>query len=272
MRVLTSWVQPLALALGLVAAGACAAPAVQVTTGQDTPRSAAWAWQAPPNAQLPFAVAGKAKGFAFNASARLQWQAADGRYEAVQEVQMPLLGGRRQSSVGQVTEHGLQPEVFMDRARKEYRVSFDAAAGQIVFSRGSAPAPWAALTQDRVSVFFQVGGMLAAAPQAYPGGTRITVQAASNKSVKPWVFVIDRQETLQLPAGPVVALKLLHLDADNAEAGAQASHSALWLAPQWGYLPVRIRMQESANDSLDLQLQTVPQELRNMSSTQPVTR
>ena len=72
--------------------------------------------------------------------------------------------------------------------------------------------------------------------------------------------------------GRLAALKLLHLDADNAEAGAQASHSALWLAPQWGYLPVRIRMQESANDSLDLQLQTVPQELRDMSSTQPVTR
>jgi len=271
MPVLTSWMRAAALTagLGLAAAGASAAPAVQVSSAQGVERGAALAWQAPPNAQLPFAVTGKAKGFAFKASAQLQWEVAGGRYEAVQEVRMPLLGGRRQSSVGQVSEHGLQPEVFMDRTRKEYRVSFDAAAGQIVFSRGSAPAPWAALTQDRVSVFFQVGGMLAAAPRAYPGGTRITVQAASNKSVKPWVFVVDRQETLQLPAGPVAALKLLHLDADNAEAGAQASHSALWLAPQWGYLPVRIRMQESADDSLDLQLQTVPQELRGMSSTNP---
>lgn len=248
--------------VGCLLAAQVQAGAIEVTDAHGAVRDTPRAWQAPPNAVLPFAVTGIAKGFRFNAKAQLQWQVQAARYEAVQEVQMPLLGGRRQVSTGQLTPQGLQPEVFMDRARKEYSVSFDAASGQITFSRGSPPAPWQTLTQDRVSVFFQVAGMLAADPQSYPPGTRIAVQAASNKSVKPWVFVVDRQESLPLPAGAIAALKLLHLDADSAQAGAQASHSALWLAPQWGYLPVRIRMQESANDSLDLQLQTVPEELR----------
>ena len=260
MNTIKAWCGLCLLAPWLV--GSVQAAAIEVTNAQGGLRHAPVTWQAPPNAVLPFAVSGVAKGFHFKAQAQLRWQVQAGRYEAAQEVQMPLLGGRRQVSTGQLTAQGLQPEVFMDRARKEYSVSFDAASGQITFSRGSPAAPWQALTQDRVSVFFQVAGMLAASPQDYPQGTRIAVQAASNKSVKPWVFVVDRQENLQLPAGGIKALKLLHLDADNAQAGAHASHSALWVAPQWGYLPVRIRMQESANDSLDLQLQTVPEELR----------
>lgn len=242
---------------------ALAQPALQVTPPQAS--AFAWEqlkWQAPPSAQLAFSVQGKAKGFSYSAHAQLHWQVADGRYEAAQEVRLPLLGGRRQSSVGSTGAHGLQPEVFLDRTRKEYSVSFDTSAGQIVFSRGGAH-PWQAGTQDRLSVFFQLAGMLAAQPDRYPQGTRIVVQAASKSAVKPWIFVVQAPEQLTLPAGRMRALKLQHLDADNAgsvsaTAGGPATESALWLAPQLGYLPVRIRMQESAQDLVDLQLQSLP--------------
>lgn len=246
---------------------ALAQPALQVTPPQTS--AFAWEqlkWQAPPSAQLAFSVQGKAKGFSYSAQAQLHWQVADGRYEAAQEVRLPLLGGRRQSSVGSTGAHGLQPEVFLDRTRKEYSVSFDTSAGQIVFSRGGAH-PWQAGTQDRLSVFFQLAGMLAAQPDRYPQGTRIVVQAASKSAVKPWIFVVQAPEQLTLPAGRMRALKLQHLDADNAGSASataggpateSATESALWLAPQLGYLPVRIRMQESAQDLVDLQLQSLP--------------
>ena len=35
-----------------------------------------------------------------------------------------------------------------------------------------------------------VAGMLAAAPQRYPAGTQITVQAASSSRVAPWTFTV----------------------------------------------------------------------------------
>ncbi len=237
---------------------ALAQSALQVTPPQQAPF--AWehlSWQAPPSAQLTFNVQGKAKGFSYSANAQLHWQYQDGRYEAMQEVRMPLLGGRRQSSVGSVGPHGLQPEVFMDRTRKEYSVSFDRTAGQIVFSRGGS-SPWQAGTQDRLSVFFQLAGMIAAQPERYPQGTRVVVQAASNRSVKPWTFVVQTQEQLSLPAGSIAALKLQHLDADTTDKDGTQAQSALWLAPRLGYLPVRIRMQDSAQDLVDLQLQTLP--------------
>lgn len=252
---------------GLSSASALAQPALQVTPPQAP--AFAWEqlhWQAPPNAQLTFTVQGKAKGFSYSAKAQMHWQTADGRYEAAQEVRLPLLGGRRQSSVGRMGTHGLLPDVFLDRTRKEYSVSFDASAGQIVFSRGGSQ-PWHAGTQDRLSVFFQLAGMLSANPSRYPPGTHVLIQAASNSSVKPWTFVVQSQELLTLPAGRIPALKLLHLDADDVhtppvgntgDADASALESALWLAPQLGYLPVRIRMQESAQDMVDLQLQALP--------------
>ena len=145
----------------------------------------------------------------------------------------------------------------MDRTRKEYSVSFDRTAGQIVFSRGGS-SPWQAGTQDRLSVFFQLAGMIAAQPERYPQGTRVVVQAASNRSVKPWTFVVQTQEQLSLPAGSIAALKLQHLDADTTDKDGTQAQSALWLAPRLGYLPVRIRMQDSAQDLVDLQLQTLP--------------
>lgn len=244
--------------VGLAAPAVLAQAALQVSPPQQAPF--AWeqvAWQAPPSAQLSFAVQGKAKGFAYSATAQLHWQYQNGRYEAMQEVRMPIVGGRRQSSVGSAGGNGLQPEVFMDRTRKEYSVSFDAATGQIVFSRGGS-SPWQAGTQDRLSVFFQLAGMLAAQPERYPQGTRVVVQAASNRSVKPWTFVVGAPEPLALPAGNITALKLQHLDADSASNSSAHTQSALWLAPKLGYLPVRIRMQESEQDQVDLQLQTLP--------------
>lgn len=243
-----------------------ATPAITVTlpataTGLQQPAQAQFAWQAPPNTQMDFVVTGKAKGFAYTANAQLRWQVEHGQYEAAQEVRMPLLGSRRQSSVGRTGPQGVQPGVFIDRGSKEERVSFDTSAGQIVFSRGSPAAPWQAGTQDRLSVFFQIAGMLQAAPSSYPPGTQILVQAASKRSIKPWLFVVQQAESVQLPAGKLQTLKLSHYAADNLGMR-QPSESALWLAPQLGYLPVRIRMQESAQDMLDLQLQALPKELQ----------
>jgi len=114
------------------------------------------AWRAPAAARLQFTVQGKFKGLPYQTRAQLDWLPQGQRYEAAQEVQIPVLGSRRQSSVGSIGPQGLQPEIFLDRSRKEYSTTFDAAAGQIRFSRGSDPAPWQRGTQDRMSVFFQV--------------------------------------------------------------------------------------------------------------------
>lgn len=212
------------------------------------------AWRAPAPARLQFTVQGKIKGLPYKTKAQLDWLPQDKRYEAAQEVQIPIVGSRRQSSIGVIGPQGLQPEIFLDRGRKEYSATFDASTEQISFSRGNEAAPFVIGTQDRLSAFFQVAGMIAAAPKQYPAGTTITVEAASSRRVSPWIFTVRGTETLKLPAGSMAALKLEHQSENN---DAEGLASALWLAPSLQYLPVRILIREDdGRDELDLQLQS----------------
>ena len=241
----------LALSAGALQAQTTAAP-IEVRNAQGKPVASALAWKAPAAARMQFTVQGKFKNLPYQTKAQLDWLPQGQRYEASQEVQIPVLGSRRQASVGAINANGLRPEIFLDRSRKENSATFDAQAGQIRFSRGSEPAPLVPGTQDRMSVFFQLAGMLAAAPKAYPPGTRITVQAASTSRVAPWTFTVRGTENLALPAGRMAAIKLEHNSESNDAEGVQ---SALWIAPSLGYLPVRIRMvEDGGRDELDLKL------------------
>lgn len=236
-------------------APAAPVPAITVTTAQGQAVQPASTWRTPAAARMQFEVQGRYKGFAYSTSAQLDWLPQGERYEASQQVKIPIAGIRRQSSVGRITPQGLVPEIFMDVGRRESSTTFDAHTQQVLFSRGAQPVALQPGMQDRLSVFFQVGGMIAADPSRYPQGTDITVQAASNNKVAPWTFRVQSTETLQLGAGRIQALKLQHLDKDSASNPASLE-SALWLAPSLGYVPVRIRMVEGPNDELDLRLKS----------------
>lgn len=259
--VLAQLAKPWAIVLALSCAGlqaqaqtAVATAPIEIRNAQGQLTQSPAAWRAPSAARMQFTVQGKYKNLPYQTKAQLDWLPQGSRYEAAQEVQIPILGIRRQSSVGTLSTTGLQPEIFMDRGRKENSATFDAQASQILFSRGAPPAPLTSGTQDRMSVFFQVAGMLAAAPKNYPRGTQITVQAASSSRVAPWTFTVRDTETLQLPAGRITALKLEHSSENNQ---AEGIRSALWLAPSLQYLPVRIRMvEDDGRDELDLKLQS----------------
>lgn len=240
----------IASALLLCSGYASAAPPSATAKAAAQPQAAAW--RTPPAARLGFTVQGKVKNFPYQTKAQIDWLPQGDRYEASQELQVPLLGSRRQSSTGRIGKEGLQPEIFMDRSRNERSTTFDAQAGQIRFSRGYTPVAWASGIQDRMSVFFQVAGMLAAAPQRYPQGSKIELPTASTSRVTPWVFTVRGVETLQLPAGTMRALKLEH-HSDSADA--DGIQSAIWLAPQLQYLPVRIRLlEDGGRDEVDLKL------------------
>ena len=249
---------PLSLCLTLCSANmpaqAQSVAPIQVRTPQGQLLETAAGWKAPNGARMQFAVMGKLKNLPYETRAQLDWLPLGQRYEASQEIQIPLMGSRRQASIGSIGAHGLLPEIFLDRSRKEYSTTFDPAAGQIRFSRGKEPVPWVGGIQDRMSVFFQVAGMLTASPQRYPAGTSITLLTASSSRVAAWKFTVRGTETLQLPAGRMSAVKLEH-SADSSTG--DELQATIWLAPQLQYLPVRIRLREDGGrDELDLKLQS----------------
>ncbi|XDF36094.1 DUF3108 domain-containing protein [Paracidovorax avenae] len=208
--------------------------------------------QLPPSVRLTFEVSGEAKKFNYRANATLAWRRDGDHYEARQEIKAFLLGSRSQSSTGLVTPAGLQPQRFVDQARKAQTASFDFAAGRATFSGGNAPAAIAAGAQDRLSVFIQLGALLAAAPERYPDGTRITLTTVGARNADRWAFSIEGTEMLDLPIGPTPALKLQRLPRRDARDADQKAE--LWLAPSLGFLPARIRITQGNGDYADLQL------------------
>lgn len=209
-------------------------------------------YQPPPAQLLQFKVQGQAKGFEYGASAQLNWQPQNDSYQASQEVSAFLLGKRAQSSRGRITEGGLQPERFEDRARKKLRAAtLDWASGMARFEPEAPTVPIAAGTQDRLSVFLQLAGMVAAAPQRYPTGATISVPTASTRGLQTWVFQVHDTPRLDLPAGVLETVRL-----ERLPQGGRDQKAELWLAPALGYLPVRIRLNESNGDYADLRLQS----------------
>ena len=210
---------------------------------------------APPPVRLPapmrleFDVVGQAKGFHYNASALLLWQHDGQHYQAHQEVRVMLLGVRTQTSVGEVSALGLLPQRFGDKSRSEQAAHFDYAQGRATFSANTPPAAIAPGAQDRLSIFIQLGALLAAAPERYPVGTHIRMATVSARAADVWSFSVEGPETLELPVGTVQALKLQRLPRQDYDQKAE-----LWLSPSLGYLPARIRITQTNGDMVDLRL------------------
>ncbi|MDA8444320.1 DUF3108 domain-containing protein [Paracidovorax valerianellae] len=242
----------------LASASASADPAQDSSAGVDIRPPGAGSNTAsttPPPARLPdpvrleFEVNGQAKKFNYRASAELLWRHDDTRYEARQEIKAFLIGARSQTSTGQVTASGLQPERFGDKARSEQAAHFNFGQGRVTFSANTPQAAIGAGAQDRLSVFIQLGALLAAAPERYPDGTQITLTTVGARYADRWTFTVEGTEMLDLPRGATPALKLQRLPRKEYDQKAE-----LWLAPSLGFLPARIRITQSNGDFADLRL------------------
>lgn len=205
----------------------------------------------PVSTRLAFDVVGQVKKFNYSASAELLWQHDGQHYQARQELKVLFLGGRTQTSTGDITPRGLQPQRFGDRSRSEKAAHFDYERGRVTFSANNPEAPLVAGTQDRLSIFVQLGALLAGAPDRYPKGTRISLATVGASSADIWSFTVGAEETLHLPVGEVRALKLQRLPRRDHDYDQKAE---LWLAPSLGYLPARIQITQSNGDFADLRL------------------
>jgi hypothetical protein len=200
----------------------------------------------PGAARMQFDVLGKIKGFGYTVSGELNWQQDGRQYQARFEIGMPLLGSRVQTSQGQLGAGGLMPTRFGDKVRSEQAAHFEREKGLVSFSANTPSAPLEPGAQDRLSLFFQLASLLAGAPERYATGTQITLQTVSAREAEPWTFRVDAAETLQLPLGPVSAIRLTRLPRQPYD-----QQVDLWFAPSLGYLPVRLRVTHPNGDVAD---------------------
>ncbi len=206
----------------------------------------------PGSARLQYKVVGLSKSLNYQATAELIWKTSGDTYEAALKVSAFLVGSRSMTSVGQITATGLAPTRFADKSRQELAAHFEPAKGKIIFSGNTPDAPWVEGAQDRVSVFLQLGGILAAKPANFPAGASVTLYTVGPREAEPWTFVVEAQESLDLLGAPMQTLKLTRKPRREFDQKVE-----VWYAPALGYLPVRNRITQASGDFVDQQLSEI---------------
>lgn len=203
----------------------------------------------PPPALLKYKVHGEIKGFPYNVNGELQWDHDTVNYTARLEISHFLLGSRVQTSTGQLGTKGLKPTRFGDKVRSEVAAHFDYEANKVTFSANTPDVAMQAGVQDQLSVFMQMASMLGGAgPGGLTPGSTLSFQAIGPRSAENWVFNIGILEKLKLPGGEMAAIRLWR-DATKE----YDTKGEIWLAPDLGYLPVRIRLTQSNGDFVEQQ-------------------
>ncbi|WP_399685134.1 DUF3108 domain-containing protein [Xenophilus sp.] len=222
-------------------------------TGAGGTPGATRALQVPGSVTLDFAVTGQQGPQPLSGVfGELVWLQDGGQYNARLSLKMLFRTLRAQTSVGRVGPDGIEPLRFSDRRKSEVATHFvreGPGAGEIVFSSSNQRVPLAPGAQDRLSVVMQIVALLAGDPAAYPAGSRIAMQTAGPRDAETWTFTVDGDETLDMPAGHYQARKLTRLPRKEMDQKIE-----LWLAPEIGWLPVRIRQTQPDGDFADMQL------------------
>ena len=191
--------------------------------------------------------------FPFVASGELQWQHDNLGYQA--RLELSTFGQTRvQTSQGSITAEGLAPLRFSDKYRSEVAAHFNREQGKVSFSANTPDAPLLTGAQDRLSVLLQLAALVAGDPAQFTNATTLTLQVVGARDSDTWLFTVGEEETLALPGGEQRTLKLVRNPRREFDQKVE-----LWLAKNWAYLPVRIKITEANGDFYDQKwLSTAP--------------
>jgi hypothetical protein len=203
----------------------------------------------PASAQLDYRMTGSAKGLTYQARGELVWQNSGASYSARMTVKALFLGSRTMGSTGQLSPQGLAPSRFSDKSRSEVAAHFEPDKGRISFSANTPAVPWVPGVQDRVSIFLQLGGMLAGNPGGFAAGSTISTLTVGPRDADQWTFVVEGNELLQLPFGEMATVKISRQPRREYDQKVE-----IWYAPALGYLPVRNKITQANGDFVDQQL------------------
>ncbi len=236
---------------------AAGAPAGAASNGADAGAGAAAGQaEAPPpthvpgSVQLAFAVTGQMGSAPMQGVfGTLVWQQDGQQYDAQLSLRFLFKTIRSQHSDGVIGAGGIEPTRFSDTRRSEVAAHFMREQGQVVFSNNAPSAPLLPGAQDRLSVMLQLGALMAGDPARYSPGAAFAIQTVGPRDADLWIFKVEDDEHLTLPAGQYNARKLTRNPRKPFDDKVE-----LWLAPELGYLPVRIRQTQANGDFADFQL------------------
>lgn len=186
----------------------------------------------------------------------VDWTLADdGRYElrlSTTAVGMTVL---ELHSQGALREFGLAPDRYTEtRARRGAEAAdFDWQGGRVTFSRRPHERPLAQGVQDRISFQFQLMLIGQAQPERFRAGAEIVLWMAGRDDLLAYRF---RSAGLAATATGVGSLEAVHLE--RITASESEARIEVWLVPQLGWLPVRLRFTDRLGRVTESVLESLP--------------
>jgi len=175
-------------------------------------------------------------------TARLSWQPQDnGGYQLSLARELAGRALPTWRSEGETGAEGLAPSRFAQqrKGRDTSATNFRRAEGLISFSASAEQFAITPGVQDRLSGWLQLAGVIAAAPTRYPPGSELRLNVVGLRGeAREWVFEVLGLYPVTLADGQSQSPPALHLR--RAPLGAYEGGFELWLAPERGYLPVRV--------------------------------
>lgn len=239
----------------------------------------------PESTRLSYTLTGNFRG-EISGEARVEWVRDGARYQVHLDVVVgapfaPLFT-RRITSDGRITPRGLEPRLYFEESKMMFQsarrntVRFDDNAVLLANANRLARPDG---VQDSVSQFVQLTWLFSTRPQLLQPGLSIELPLALPRRLDLWTYDVMQPETLATPFG---ALDALHLKPRQVSPTASAAGSEgptgagspglassalpgnalsveMWFAPSLAYLPVRIRIHQSADTFIDLMISRLPQ-------------
>jgi hypothetical protein len=182
--------------------------------------------------------------------------AEKGRYELwLRTVDPPGLLDLR--STGEMKPFGIAPGRYVEKieiANRELSVDFDWTSRRVAFGgRGAGPAlPFDDGTQDPLSLQFHLPLLAQAYPWRFTPGAIISFQVARRK-VETYSFAIDGFEPMTINGREVYTLKIVRPKGPDSSRGVE-----FWLAPDFDWIPVRLRFIDTNDEVWDSVLAHLP--------------
>lgn len=203
----------------------------------------------PANREWSFATTHRSGAFyAPNLPTVFKWKVQNGQYEVylgAGTLYSAFTKLARQST-GLVGDKGLLPSTFTAVARDGSTTNtyFERdGKDRISFGKSKAEAkPLMPGAQDEISTAIQLATMFAGEPQRYKVGDQVAVYVANRSDTQVWIFKIEADDTVDLPAGPMKAIKLTRAPRSEHDTGV-----TVWLAPEQQYMPVRLKLDYSSD-------------------------
>jgi hypothetical protein len=160
-------------------------------------------------------------------------------------------------SSGELRSFGIAPFKYIERidiANRELSVDFDWEQYRVNFVGRNAgePMPFVEGTQDPLSLQFHLPLLAQTYPWRFTPGSEVQFLVARRR-VESYTFIVTGFESVRISGKDIQALKVERPRGPNANRSVE-----LWMAPQFDWIPARLRFVDANDEVWDSELAHLP--------------